>query len=115
MSSLDSHNILRLRDESLWVKLVKTTNAEIVSLLCTFPASEHDPDSFKIDIPHCEANLIIIVVNGTFNEPFKAHKPMRSFCRTFFVVPQGSGFVIVNEMFVVSNPSVSVALTLSPI
>lgn len=103
----ESHNILRLKDESLWVKFVKTSNVDIVSFLCKFPTTEHDASSFKIDIPFCESNMVIIVVNGTYIETFKANKPMRSFCRTFFVAPQGSGFVIVNEMLVVSNPSVS--------
>lgn len=105
--SKESHNLLRVRDESLWVKYVKTTNVDIVSTLCKFPNTVHDPASFRIDVPFCEPSFVQIVVNGLFTETFKQNKPLRSFCRTFFIVPQGQGFVIVNDMLQISNPSVS--------
>jgi len=81
-----------------------------VSFLCKFPVSQHDPDSFHIDVPYFENNFIIIVVNGLFTETFKANKPLRSFCRTFFITTSSTGFVIVNDMLQISNPSVCVHL-----
>lgn len=102
----DSHNLLRMRNESNWVKCVKTFGVEIVSFLCKFPATEHDPSSFNIDVPFYDNNLIIIVVNGIFKETHKEKQSMRSFCRTFNIISQGQGYVIVNDMFVISSLSV---------
>ncbi|KAH9388097.1 Nxf1p [Tyrophagus putrescentiae] len=101
----DSHNLLRLKDESYWVKFVKTSSVDIVAFLCKLPNTEHDPDSFKVDVPFCEGSLVTVVVTGTFRETFKTGKPGRSFVRTFYITPHGNGFAIINEMFVISNLS----------
>lgn len=89
------------------MKLVKSSNLDTVSFLCTLPNSKHDASSFVIDIPFCGSNFIIVVVNGLYTEIYKANNPLRSFCRTFYIVPQSPGFVIVNDMLSISNPSVS--------
>lgn len=102
----ESHNLLRLRDESLWVKLVKTSNVDIVSFLNKLPVTKHHLDTFQVDIPFFSKEFINVVVNGLLQETLKTQSSFRSFCRTFFLVPHNNGFVILNEMLLISSPSV---------
>lgn len=110
----ESHNLLRLRDESLWVKNTKNTKLDIVSFLGKFPHTQHDPESFKIDVPFFEPALAIVVVNGCYTETFKTNKPTRAFCRTFIIVSQGTGHVIINDMMEISTISVKQAVSSRP-
>ncbi|KAH9422072.1 Nxf1p [Dermatophagoides pteronyssinus] len=102
----ESHNLLRLRDESLWVKLVKTSNVDIVSFLNKLPVTKHHLDTFQVDIPFFSKEFINVVVNGLLQETLKTQSSFRSFCRTFFLVPHNNGFVILNEMLLISSPSI---------
>jgi len=48
-----------------------------------------------------------VVVNGVYRELLKKHQPLRAFCRTFYIVPQGQGFVIVNDVLLLTNATVA--------
>lgn len=102
----DSHNLLKLRDESQWVKLVKNSNVDIVSFMNKLPITKHHLETFHVDIPFFSKEFINVVVNGLLQETFKTQSSFRSFCRTFFLVPHNNGFVILNEMLLIATPSV---------
>jgi nuclear RNA export factor len=102
----ESRNLLRVKDFSLRNKLVKNGKVNIVSALCEMPKSKHEPNSFLIDVPFCNNSFILVVVNGVYRELLKKHQPLRAFCRTFYIVPQGQGFVIVNDLLLLTNASV---------
>lgn len=102
----DSHNLLKLRDESQWVKLVKNSNVDIVSFMNKLPITKHHLETFHVDIPFFSKEFINVVVNGLLQETFKTQSSFRSFCRTFFLVPHNNGFVILNEMLLIATPSI---------
>ncbi|CAH1731565.1 unnamed protein product [Aphis gossypii] len=77
----------------------------IVNFLEKLPKSKHDLGSFIVDVPLANAAMIQIVLNGVFAEDFKEtnHRHVyRSFCRTFCIVPVGSGWSIISDMFFVT-------------
>lgn len=85
-------------------KLLRTGKLAIVSFLNELPKTEHDLNSFTLDIPFATERLMTFTVSGVFRER-EDRKPIRAFNRMFVVVPQGSGFVIVNEMLFVTVPT----------
>jgi hypothetical protein len=52
-----------------------------------------------------QENFILFTVTGLFKEREERSQPLRYFCRTFTLVPQNSGFVIINEMLCITNPT----------
>ncbi|KAE9523233.1 hypothetical protein AGLY_016369 [Aphis glycines] len=77
----------------------------IINFLEKLPKSKHDLGSFIVDVPLANAAMIQIILNGVFAEDFKEtnHRHVyRSFCRTFCIVPVGSGWSIISDMFFVT-------------
>ena len=77
-----------------------------MSALCDLPRTKHEPQSFTIDLPFSNNSFALVVVNGVYRELYKKQEPLRAFCRTFYIVPQGEGFVIVNDILVLTNATV---------
>lgn len=78
--------------------------ANIVAFLSEMPKTVHLPESFVVDVPFHSDALLIIVVNGVYHEvQNKGNKLVRFFCRTFTIVPQGGGFVIINDQLMAGN------------
>ncbi|XP_054158102.1 nuclear RNA export factor 1-like [Oppia nitens] len=102
----DSRNLMHVKDVSQRNKLLKTGKINIVSTLCEMPMTRHVPDSFTIDVAFATQTVMIVVVNGVYHELIKRQQPLRAFCRTFYIVPHGSGFVIVNDMLLLTNATV---------
>jgi nuclear RNA export factor len=98
---------LRVKDIAHRNKLLKSGKIQIVSALCDMPLTRHEADSFQIDVPFCNNAFVLVVVNGVYRELIKKAQPLRAFCRTFYIVPQGSGFVIVNDLLVLTNATVA--------
>ncbi|XP_025206227.1 nuclear RNA export factor 1-like [Melanaphis sacchari] len=77
----------------------------IMNFLDKLPKSKHDFGSFIVDVPLATDAMIQIVLNGVFAEDFKETKSRhvyRSFCRTFCIVPVGSGWSIYSDMLFVT-------------
>ncbi|XP_050527451.1 nuclear RNA export factor 1-like isoform X2 [Daktulosphaira vitifoliae] len=76
----------------------------IVNFLEKLPKTKHDLESFIVDVPIANAAMVQIIVNGVYVEDFDLHKRMtiRSFCRTFAIVPVGSGWSILSDMLFVT-------------
>ena len=100
----ESRNLYAVQNPNRRTKLLRTGKLSIVSFLNELPKSEHDLNSFTLDIPFATDRLMTFTVSGVFRERLD-RKPIRAFNRMFVVVPQGSGFVIVNEMFFVTVPT----------
>jgi len=56
-------------------------------------------------MPVAVENFILFTVTGLYKERDERSVPYRFFSRTFTLVPQNAGFVIINEMLYVTNPT----------
>lgn len=102
----ESRNLLRTNniETGRKQKLLKYGNL-IVPQICLLPKTQHDPNSFIVDVPYTSAAVLSFTVQGVFKEvESKMDKtPIRAFSRTFVTVPGGSGMLIVNDMLTVTN------------
>lgn len=87
--------------------MMKTSSVEIVAQLSRMPNTKHLLETFKIDVPYFDQNMLYVVVTGLFIEVYKTNAPTRGFMRTFLLVPQNGGWVIVNDMLYFTTSSVS--------
>ncbi|XP_029634622.1 nuclear RNA export factor 1 [Octopus sinensis] len=99
----ESRNLLKLnagrRDKHL-----KVGRVNVVSQLRLLPGTQHDLNSFHIDVQHLSRTLLIFSVFGIFKETeSKGEPPIRTFSRMFITTPQQDGIVIVNDMLTISN------------
>lgn len=81
-------------------RLLHQGRINILEYLKNFAKTQHDPASFVVDVAFVEPTLMIFNVNGVFREKrpdggFLSN--LRSFQRTFTVIPQGAGLAIVND------------------
>lgn len=95
-----NRNILRTRDNDQRLKQLKLGRLPIVSLLSELPATQHDPQSFAVDLTLFTEKLILLSVTGLFKEKKASGstEQVRSFQRSLVIVPSGSGFCIRNEV-----------------
>nr|CAD7260445.1 unnamed protein product [Timema shepardi] len=93
----ESRNLVRINDFTRRQKLLHVGKQNIISCLSQFPKTQHDPMSFQVDLVLFTPQLIMLCVTGLFREPEQKTPPIRSFMRTFVIVPVGSGFCIINE------------------
>lgn len=105
----ESRNLLRVnnKDTGRKQKLLKYGNL-IVPQICLLPKTQHDPNSFIVDVAYTSPQCISFTVQGVFREVTDSKQdkgPIRSFSRTFTTVPGGSGMLIVNDMLTVTNAS----------
>lgn len=85
-------------------KLLKQGKINIIAFFNTLPQTEHNSKSFTMDVPFQSSALIVVVVNGICTDlPKRAPRQLRSFCRSFTIIPQGTGFVIINDQLMVSG------------
>ncbi|KAE9530486.1 hypothetical protein AGLY_010948 [Aphis glycines] len=77
----------------------------IINFLEKLPKSKHDCGSFVVDVPLANVELLQIVVNGVFAEETNDKHIFRSFCRTIYLVPVGSSWNIISEMFFITTES----------
>lgn len=104
-----NRNILRLHDTDSKSRLLRFGRLPCVSLLSELPKTQHDPQSFSVDLSLFTPKLICFTVAGVFKELSTTSEgaipELRFFQRQFIVVPTGSGFCIRNEMIFISNPT----------
>uniref|UniRef100_A0A452DIA3 Nuclear RNA export factor 1 n=1 Tax=Bos taurus TaxID=9913 RepID=A0A452DIA3_BOVIN len=83
----DSRNVKKLKDPTLRFRLLKHTRLNVVAFLNELPKTQHDINSFVVDISAQTSTLL-------------------SFTRTFVAVPaSNSGLCIVNDELFVRNAS----------
>ncbi|OCT84102.1 hypothetical protein XELAEV_18022241mg [Xenopus laevis] len=95
----DSRNVRRLRDPTLRFKLLKHKRLNVVGFLNELPRTQHDLNSFVVDILAHSNTLLSFVVNGIFKEvEGQSSNPVRAFSRVFAAVPgSDGGLLLVND------------------
>ena len=96
----DNRNLLRITNANIRNKLLKQGKLNIVAALTSLPETNHVKESFTIDIPVCSEALMTFVVNGLFTDK---RKMVFSFCRNFTIIPHGTGWVIINDLWTIGN------------
>lgn len=99
---LQSRNISRVRDMEARSRYLKQGRLPVVSFLSELPATQHDPQSFGVDLTLFTSQLLHLTVTGVFRET-GGSQPLRSFQRTLIIVPANGGFCIRNEMVHINN------------
>ncbi|XP_055695542.1 nuclear RNA export factor 1 [Lutzomyia longipalpis] len=85
-------------------RLVKYGRLPVVSYLSEFPLTQHDPQSFGVDLSVFLPQMILLTVTGLFREKRKNQsQPLRSFQKCLLIVPSGGGFCIRNEMLHITD------------
>lgn len=102
---MESRNLFRIQDSTRRYKLLRQGKLSIISFLNDLPKTSHDFNSITLDLPFATERLMTFTVTGLYKER-KHDNPIRHFNRMFVVVPQGSGFVIINEFLFITNPTV---------
>eukprot|EP00058_Branchiostoma_floridae_P003754 XP_002589242.1 hypothetical protein BRAFLDRAFT_114207 [Branchiostoma floridae] len=101
----DSRNLLFVNDLSQRVKFLKHSRLNVVAFLNELPHTQHDPNSFVIDVGVAMNSLICFTVSGVFREVVSksgGNPPIRAFSRVFTAVPAPQGLCIVNDMMTIS-------------
>jgi len=94
----ESRNLKRVEYEKKRHDLLRKGKLQIVAFLSKLPKTEHDMNTFTLDLPFTSESLMIFTVTGCFKErDTKLKESIRHFNRCFIVVPQGPGFCIINE------------------
>ncbi|XP_054261590.1 nuclear RNA export factor 1-like [Macrosteles quadrilineatus] len=97
----DSRNLMVVQNNEKRKRLLRRGKANIIAYLTTLPRTEHDPTSLVVDCSIFTPTIMMMSVSGVFRE-VEQKKPLRSFQRSFVIVPVGAGFCIINEVLHVS-------------
>lgn len=101
----ESRNLMRVREGPARTRLLKQGKISVVAALTALPATHHVRESFLVDVPFFSEQLVVLVVNGVLIETWKSAKQLRAFSRSLSIVPQGDGYVITNDLLLLSNSS----------
>ncbi|XP_034281227.2 nuclear RNA export factor 1 isoform X2 [Pantherophis guttatus] len=95
----NSRNVKRLKDPSLRFRLLKHTKLNVVAFLSELPKTQHDVNSFVVDVCAQTNSLLCFSLSGIFKEvDSRSRELVRAFTRVFIAVPVGhSGLSIVND------------------
>ncbi|XP_013107467.2 nuclear RNA export factor 1 isoform X1 [Stomoxys calcitrans] len=93
-------------DDVSRLRQLKVGRLPVVSNLAEWPKTQHDPQSFTVDLTLFTPKLISFTVAGLFKElesTTSTNGDIRYFQRQFVIVPAGGGFCIRNEMIFVTS------------
>ncbi|XP_016051223.1 PREDICTED: nuclear RNA export factor 2-like [Miniopterus natalensis] len=99
----DNRNMKNLKDPNLRFQLLKCTNHDVVSYLSILPRTQHDLNSFVVDMWFQSERMLCFSVNGMFKEvEGRSQGSVRAFTRTFIATPgsNSSMFIVNDELFV---------------
>merc|ERR1719153_264791 len=77
--------------------LLRRGRLSVVAFLTKLPKTEHDMNTFTLDVPFTSEGLMTFTVTGCFRERGTKNTNIKHFNRCFLVVPQNAGFCIINE------------------
>ncbi|KAG8508000.1 Nuclear RNA export factor 2, partial [Galemys pyrenaicus] len=118
-----SRNMKTLENPDLQFQLLKSTKQDIVDSLCTLPRTQHDLNSYVVELcmqtvsacffPWTDQEgqrletMLYFSVNGVFKElEGNSQGSVRAFTRTFVLTPDtSSGLYIVNDELILKNTS----------
>lgn len=99
----NSRNLLKIKDKTLRIKLLHQGGVAVVAALNELPKTKHVASSLLVDVPFHDSNFYSIVVNGVYKEFSKKQVYTRGFSRNFLIIPHGQGFVIINDILLLTN------------
>ncbi|CAH0625346.1 unnamed protein product [Chrysodeixis includens] len=100
----NSRNIMRITDPDSRRRYLRTGRLQVVSFLSDMPKTKHDLMGFSVDLLVYTPTMILLTMAGVFKETVTAGNPLRSFHRTFVIVPNaGGGFCIINDILFITN------------
>ena len=123
----DARNLMLIKKPTKRLNYMQVGNANVVKFLSDLPKTQHDLNSFTLDIPFANSSVLIaftvaggktnltqiisfnfksLIFFSVFKERAYHHgdrPPLRHFNRSVSLVPYGSGFCIVNENLFISN------------
>nr|XP_034341860.1 nuclear RNA export factor 2-like [Arvicanthis niloticus] len=103
----DNRNMMRLNNTFLRLRLLKHKKCNIVTCLHELPKTQHDLNSYVIDLCVQTENMICFSVNGVFKEvEGKSWGCVRAFTRTFILTADSHfRLCIVNDEMILRNAS----------
>ena len=102
----NSRNLLKVKDRGLRIKLLHQGGVSVVAALNEMPRTKHIASSLVVDVPFYDNNFYSIVVSGVYKEFTKKQAYTRAFSRNFLIVPHNQGFVIINDILLLTNATV---------
>ncbi|XP_054849045.1 nuclear RNA export factor 1 [Eublepharis macularius] len=99
----NSRNVKKLKDPTMRFRLLKHTRLNVVAFLSELPKTQHDINSFVVDVCAQTNTLLCFTLNGVFKEvDGRCRDSLRAFTRVFIAVPAGNnGLCIVNDQLFV--------------
>ncbi|XP_047391234.1 nuclear RNA export factor 2-like [Sciurus carolinensis] len=103
----DNRNIKKHKDPFLRMQLLKHTKYDIVNCISILPKTQHDFNSYVVDLCVQTEMMLCFSVNGLFKEvEGKSQGSVRAFTRTFILTSgSNSSLCIVNDEMIVRNAS----------
>jgi len=98
----ESRNLKRVDYEKKRHELLRRGRLSVVAFLSKLPKTEHDMNTFTLDVPFTSESLMTFTVTGCFRERGTKNTNIKHFNRCFLVVPQNAGFCIINETLFIS-------------
>ncbi|KAM5290997.1 nuclear RNA export factor 3 [Glossophaga mutica] len=99
----NNRNMKNLKDPNLHFQLLKHTKHDIMCSLCVLPKTQHDFNSFVVDMCFQSESMLCFCVNGVFKEvEGQSQGCVRAFTRTFIATPASSSSLCImnDELFV---------------
>jgi len=93
----ESRNLMKVDYEKKRHDLLRRGRLSVVAFLTKLPKTEHDMNTFTLDVPFTSEGLMTFTVTGCFRERGTKNTNIKHFNRCFLVVPQNAGFCIINE------------------
>uniref|UniRef100_A0A8C5WNV7 Nuclear RNA export factor 1 n=1 Tax=Laticauda laticaudata TaxID=8630 RepID=A0A8C5WNV7_LATLA len=107
----NSRNVKRQKDPSLRFRLLKHTKLNVVAFLSELPKTQHDVNSFVVDVCAQTNTLLCFTLKGIFKEgefDSRFRDVVRAFSRIFIAVPVGhSGLSIVNDQIFIRKATIT--------
>ena len=106
-----SRNLLRCKDANKRRTLLLSGRIDIVHQLRQLPNSQHNPDSFIVDVMCATATSIVFNIWGVFYESSQDQNKdvMRGFSRTFNICINGDSILIKNDQLTLHHATSSSA------
>jgi len=101
----ESRNLIRVDYEKKRHDLLRRGRLSVVAFLSKLPKTEHDMNTFTLDVPFTSESLMTFTITGCFRERGTKNTNIKHFNRCFLVVPQNSGFCIINETLFITPAS----------
>ncbi|CAH2255716.1 nuclear RNA export factor 1 [Pelobates cultripes] len=120
----ENRNLMKVKKTDLRQQLIKYNRLHVVGFLCNLPKTEHNLQSFTVDVSMQTPHLLCFSVQGVFKEASVIWENLvRTFRRTFVIVPAPPGVSaqILNDQMVIlksygspESSSMAIALPGSP-